>query len=145
MHHFESCKAADISATLLFSFKALEKVLIVGLGLGATSHLQPRPSTRSCHWAGEEMLLLAPPAQESSTGRVFVVQGVQGFPFLPKWQRGFLQTFKGSPSRIGKSGRGNRANTSWHNHWYPHYTRTSNPAFKGNYSTSTAGLISYLT
>lgn len=39
MYHFESRKSARILATLLFSFKALEKLLIVGLGLGPTSHL----------------------------------------------------------------------------------------------------------
>lgn len=39
MYHFESCKPAHILATLLFSFEALDKLLIAGLGLG--THIPP--------------------------------------------------------------------------------------------------------
>lgn len=46
MHHFESRKAAHILATLLFSFKALEKLLIVGLALG--SHIPPLSAVPAC-------------------------------------------------------------------------------------------------
>lgn len=154
MHHFESCKPAHILATLLFHFKALEKLLIVGLGL--ETHISPlsaipacsqRPSTPrvATGWSGGDVA-----AGYTCSGKLHR-QGIcgprcSGLPFLAQVAvRISTDIFKGSTSWIEKSGRGNKANNKWHNNWYHHYTRTSNPAFKGNYSTSTAGLISYLT
>lgn len=94
MYHFESCKPAHILATLLFSFKALEKLLIVELGLGPTSHLsllfQPAaqgPAPRAAAgWSGGDVAAGYTCSGQAPQAALFLGQDVQGFPFLPKWQ-----------------------------------------------------------